>query len=219
MATTTWVKPLLHIALDYVEGTEVLRLAELVQKYADILGVGTLLLKKEGISTIKKIKNAFPHKIVFADTKTVDLGQLEARIVFEAGADMMSVCGTASDMTIELAIREARLVGKKVLIDLIGADDLYRQIKRLSYFQPDYIAVHTGIDERRTEDNLFDKIEIISQISPIPLVVAGGVQLDDIPYLLVFQPAIIIVGAAITASSEPEKVAKDFWESIHESPF
>ncbi len=212
-------KPLLQIALDYVDGNEVLRVAELVRDYVDILDVGTLLLKKEGISVIKKIKNAFPDKLVFVDTKTLDLGQLEARMVFEAGADMMSVCGVASDVTIELALREARLLGRKVLIDLIGTDSSYRQIKRLSYFQPDYITIHTGVDERYMENTLFDKVEIISQISPIPLAIAGGIQLDDIPYLLVFQPAIIIVGAAITTSFYPQKAAQYFWESIHEPPF
>jgi len=211
-----WAKPLLQIALDYVDKDNVLRVAGLVQNYVDILDVGTLLLKKEGISVIKKLKNAFPDKLVLADTKTLDLGQMEARMVFEAGADMMSVCAAASDATIELAIREARLLGKNVLIDLIGIEASYRQIKRLSYFQPDYITIHTGVDEWRTENTLFEKVEIISQISPIPMAIAGGIQLDDIPYLLVFQPAIIIVGTAITTSSQPEKAAKHFWESIHE---
>ena len=140
-------------------------------------------------------------------------------MVFEAGADMMSVCGVASDMTIELALREAHIIGKKVLIDLIGTDASYRQIKRLSYFQPDYITIHTGIDERYTENNLFDKVEIISQICSIPLAIAGGIQLDDIPYLLAFRPAIIIVGSAITTSPRPRNAARHFWESIHEASF
>jgi 3-hexulose-6-phosphate synthase len=216
---TMEVKPLLQVALDYVDKDDVLRVAALVQSYVDILDIGTLLLKKEGVQVIEKIKNAFPDKLVFADTKTLDLGQLEARMVFEAGADMMSVCGAASNATIGLAIREAHLLGKKVLIDLIGTDSSYRQIKRLSYFQPDYITIHTGIDERHTENTLFDKVEIISQISPVPLAIAGGIEVDDIPYLLVFQPAIIIVGTAITTSSHPQRIAQHFWEGIHQSLF
>jgi 3-hexulose-6-phosphate synthase len=213
-------KPLLQIALDYsVDKDDVLRIAELVRNYVDILDIGTVLLKKEGIRVIETLKNAFPDKLVLADTKTIDLGQLEARMVFEAGADMMSVCAAASDATIELAIREARWWGKKVLLDLIGTEASYRQIKRLSYFQPDYITIHSGVDEWRMENTLFDKVEIISQISPIPLAIAGGIQLDDIPYLLVFQPAIIIVGTAITTSSQPQTAARHFWESIHEPPF
>jgi 3-hexulose-6-phosphate synthase len=210
------MKPLLQVALDYADTREVLRIAEAVQEYVDILDVGTLLLKREGVQIITTIKQAFPKKLVFADTKTVDLGRLEAQMVFQAGADMMSVCGTAADVTIELAMREARLSGKKVFVDLIGTDASYRQIKRLSYIRPDYIIIHPGVDEWHRENTLFEKVEIISQICPIPLAISGGIQLDDIPYLRVFQPAIIVIGTAITTSSQPHQAAKLFWESIHE---
>ena len=48
----------------------------------------------------------------------------------------MSVCGIASDETIENAILEAHNHEKKVLIDLIGLGNSYRQVKRLSYLHP-----------------------------------------------------------------------------------
>jgi 3-hexulose-6-phosphate synthase len=219
MTAHKFMKPLLQVALTYIEGDDVLRLAKLIHDYVDIFEVSTLLLKKEGVGIITKAKQAFPDKLVFANTKTLDLGQLEARLVFEAGADMMSVCGAASDQTIELAIREARALGKKVLIDLMGPADSYRQVKRINYVQPDYITIHTGVDERYMENTLFEKVEIISQLSPIPLAIAGGIQLDDIPYLLVFHPAILVVGTAITRAAHPQHAARQFWESIHHPPF
>lgn len=211
-------KPLLQIALDSINLDEVFRVAELVQGYVDILEIGTVLLKKEGIRIVEKMKRLYPHTLICADTKTVDLGKLEAQVMFEAGADLISVCGLASEATITLAIHEARMRQKKVLIDLIGLGDSYRQIKRFTYLQPDYLTVHTGVDERSTDNNLFQQVEIISQISPIPLAISGGVQLDDISYLLIFNPAIIIVGAAITASPDPNKTAKKFWENINSLP-
>jgi 3-hexulose-6-phosphate synthase len=212
-------KPLFQVAFDSLDVKETLHLVELVQDYVDILEIGTALLKKEGVRIIERIKNLYPKKLVFADTKTVDLGKIEAQIVFEAGADMMSVCGIASDETIELAIHEAHALEKKVLIDLIGLGNSYRQVKRFSYLHPDYLAVHTGFDERNTNDNLFEKVEIISQISPIPLCISGGIRLDDIPYLLVFHPAIIAVDSAILNSSTPHKTAARFWKSLNTLSF
>ena len=212
-------KPLLQIALDSTNVDEIFRIADLVYDYVDILEIGTVLLKKEGAAIIEKMKRSYPEKYIFADSKTVDLGKLEAEVIFEAGADMMSVCGIASDATIGLVIHEAHIRQKEVLIDLIGLGDSYRQIKRLTYLQPDYITVHTGIDERVNDNDLFEKVEIISQISPISLAIAGGVQLDDISYLLVFNPAIIIVGTAITSSSDPRETAKLFWERINNPSF
>jgi 3-hexulose-6-phosphate synthase len=212
-------KPLLQVALDSINPDENFQMAEYIQDYVDILEIGTILLKKEGIRIVEAMKARYPQKLLFVDTKTVDLGKIEAQVMFEAGADMISVCGLASDATISLAIHEARIRQKKILIDLIGLGDSYRQVKRLTYLQPDYLTVHTGIDERSADNDLFQKVEVISQISPIPLAISGGVQLDDISYLLVFNPAIIIVGSAITTSSQPREAAKKFWERINSLSF
>ncbi len=207
--------PLLQVALDYQEGANVLNFARSIQEYVDIFDIGTLLLKKEGIGIIRAIKDVFPKKLIYADTKTLDLGQLEASLAFNAGADMMSVCGVASDRTIELAIKEGRLRRKAVVIDLIGLEASYRQIKRLSYFQPDYLMIHTGVDEWQKENTLFQKVEIIAQLCPIPLAFSGGIQVDDIPYLLVFHPAILVIGSAISTAPDPVNMARRFYESIH----
>ncbi len=208
-------RPLLQVALDYLDGENVLQCARAIQEYVDVFNVGTLLLKREGAGIIRTFKNTFPSKVVCADTKTLDLGQLEAQMVFDAGADMMSVCGVASDQTVELAIEEGRTRQKQIIVDLIGVEPSYRQIKRLSYFQPDYLMIHTGVDEWKKENTLFQKIEMIARICPIPLAFSGGIQVDDIPYLLVFQPAIIVIGSAISTSSDPLKTTRRFWESIH----
>ena len=212
-------KPLLQIALDISDAEEALRIAAEVHEFADIFEIGTVLLKKEGVRIIERLKTAYPDKLVFADTKTVDFGKLEAQIVFQAGADIMSVCGVASDETISYAAEEAHAYEKKILVDLIGLGDSYRQAKRLSFLHPDYLAVHTGIDKRSSNNDLFEKVEIISQISPIPLSISGGVLLDDISYLLMFHPAIIVVGASIVHSSKPRKLAERFWKSINTLSF
>ncbi|MCP4400182.1 MAG: hypothetical protein GY801_23100 [bacterium] len=212
-------KPLLQIALDVPNAEEALRLAGEVHTFADIFEVGAVLLKKEGVRIIARIKTAYPDKLVFADTKTIDFGKLEAQIVFKAGADIMSVCGIASDETISYAVEEAHAYQKKVIVDLIGLGASSRQAKRLGSLHPDYLAVHTGIDKRSSNNELFEKVELISQISSIPLSISGGILLDDISYLLMFHPAIIVVGASIIHSSKPQEFAERFWKSINRLSF
>jgi 3-hexulose-6-phosphate synthase len=46
------------------------------------------------------VKAAYPDKLVFADMKTMDAGELEADLAFNAGADIMTVLGSAGDSTI-----------------------------------------------------------------------------------------------------------------------
>lgn len=212
-------KPLLQVAFDCQDLDEALELADAVLDYADILEIGTALLKKEGVRSLAMFKERFSEKLLFADTKTIDIGKMEARMVFEAGADMMSVCGVASDQTIEAAIHEARNSHKQVMIDMINLSDAYRQVKRLAAFQPDYLAVHTGVDERIKKDDLFEQVEMISRISPVPFAISGGVQLDDVSYLMLFHPSILVVGAAITAAPLPEEAARRFWNRIHTLSF
>jgi 3-hexulose-6-phosphate synthase len=212
--------PLLQIALDDVPHDGIFDLLAQIYAHVDIIDIGILLLKREGIKIITQIKAAYPEKLVFVDTKTIDFGRLEAELVFEAGADIMSVCCAAANITIELAIRQARVMGKKVAIDLLGTDDWHRQLKRLNAFKPDYIVVHTGVDEwhsgQDADTDLFTKVEIISPYSPTPLAIAGGIQLDDIPYLLLFHPAILIVGSAITKASDPAEAARQFAHDLHD---
>ncbi len=45
--------------------------------------------------------------MVFADLKTMDAGEPEAEIAFEAGADLVSVLGSADDSTIAGAVKAA----------------------------------------------------------------------------------------------------------------
>ena len=109
--------------------------------------------------------------------------------------------------------------GKQIVIDMINIEDSYRQVKRFTYLEPDYLAVHTGVDERVRKDDLFEQVEIISRLSPIPLAVSGGIQLDDISYLLLFHPAILMVGSAITQAFSPPEAARLFWKRIHTLSF
>ena len=215
--------PLLQVAFDGIAADEMLQVAGCVREYVDIFEIGTALLKQEGVKIITSFKTAYPEKLIFVDTKTLDLGRIEAQIVFQAGADFMSVCGIASDETIRFTIEEAHARQKKVLVDLIGIEDTFRQMKRFTALQPDYITIHAGVDERsKTNDlervDLFEKVETVAQISPLPIAIAGGIQLDDLPYLIGFQPSILVIGQAIVAAPDPREKAKRFWQSLH-SPF
>jgi 3-hexulose-6-phosphate synthase len=205
---------LLQIALDCIITEEAFEILQQVEEYVDILEVGTPLLKSEGRRIIELLRKRFPNKLIFADTKTMDIGDLEARIVFEAGADIMSVCGGASEETIEAAINQARVSQKQVLVDLIGVRDKLHCVERLRWLQPHFIGIQTGIDEQRKGKSLYQDLETISQVTSLPLVVAGGISLDDIPYLLVFRPAIIIVGGFITRSENLRETAKIIKEAI-----
>ena len=52
--------------------------------YVDVIELGTPLIKQEGLSVVKYVKAAYPDKLVFADLKTMDTGELEADLALNA---------------------------------------------------------------------------------------------------------------------------------------
>ncbi|MEV4649659.1 orotidine 5'-phosphate decarboxylase / HUMPS family protein, partial [Saccharopolyspora sp. NPDC049357] len=67
----------LQVALDVATLEDALTLARQTAEHVDILELGTPLIKSEGLDAIKAIKAAHPDKLVFADMKTADAGELE----------------------------------------------------------------------------------------------------------------------------------------------
>lgn len=113
----------LQVAMDVATLDEALVLSRQVAEYVDIIELGTPLIKHEGVAAISALKSAYPDKIIFADMKTADAGELEADIAFNAGADLVTVMGAADDDTIKGAVASARNHGKGVVADMITVQD------------------------------------------------------------------------------------------------
>ncbi len=96
-----------------------LALAEKVADYVDIIELGTPLIKKEGQSVVAAMKKAHPDKLIFADMKIMDTGELEADMAFDAGADIVSVLAVSNDDTIKGAVTSARKHGREVCADTL----------------------------------------------------------------------------------------------------
>ncbi len=147
---------LLQLALDFLRINKALEVAAATQDYVDIIEAGTPLIKSEGIRVVETLKKNFHVKQVFADLKIMDAGALEAKMAFEAGADMISVCVQASVETIVGAIEETRRQGKKVVVDLIGSRDWLLSSKETKHLSPDFFCIHTALDEQMKGKNLLE---------------------------------------------------------------
>jgi hypothetical protein len=77
-----------RLILDLLTVEDALALAGKVAEHVDIIELGTPLIKAAGLSAVTAVKAAHPDKIVLADMKTMDAGELEADIAFKAGADV-----------------------------------------------------------------------------------------------------------------------------------
>ena len=90
----------LQLAMDLFSLEDAVAMAQRLQADADIIEIGTPLLMREGIRAIRIMQERCPECRILADCKIMDAGGLEAEMAFSAGADIVTVCGAASDATI-----------------------------------------------------------------------------------------------------------------------
>lgn len=200
---------LLQIALDKPE-----HLAWLprLKPFADIVEIGTPLLKRFGIGAIATARELCPGIPVLADTKTVDGGQFEADMVFSAGATLMTVLSCASTATHDVVGLRAEHFGASVVVDTItqsGHDELLPPDIR---FHPSfaYVAVHSPTDRRLAGDVSTAHIDAVHRMHRrgFRVSLAGGIGPATLDAVLAAAPEIVVVGSAITEAERPEEVAQ-----------
>jgi 3-hexulose-6-phosphate synthase len=205
----------LQLALDSSNGQEARRILENVSDLVDIVEIGTPLIMKEGVKVVAEIKHVYPELEVLADLKIMDAGDIEAKIGFEAGADIVTVLGVAHDVTIRRAVNQARILSKKVMVDLIAVTDVRKRIDQIEVIAPDYCCVHTAFDLQDHGVHPLREIQLVqSALKRAQMAVAGGINPQILPDLLAYRPAIVIVGGFITNHPEPRQAALEIRESL-----
>lgn len=192
----------LQFAIDTLSTEHALALAAQAAPHVDILELGTPLIKSEGVSVITAMKEAHPDKIVFADLKTMDAGELEAAMAFDAGADLVSVLGAAGDSTIAGAVKAAGVHGKGVVVDLIGVADKPARAREVAALGVDFVEMHAGLDEQAEEGFTFERLLRDGEAAGVPFSVAGGVNASSIGSVQESGARVAVAGSAIYSAED-----------------
>ncbi|WP_042461916.1 3-hexulose-6-phosphate synthase [Neobacillus dielmonensis] len=213
----------LQLALDLVNIPEALELIKEVEEHIDIVEIGTPVVINEGLHAVKAVKDAFPDLKVLADLKIMDAAGYEVMKASEAGADIITILGTAEDESIKGAVAEAKKQGKKILVDMIAVKDLAGRAKEVDEMGVDYICVHTGYDLQAVGKNSFEDLHTIkSVVKNAKTAIAGGIKLETLPEAIKEKPELIIVGGGITgqadkksAAAKMQQMMKDEMDVLH----
>lgn len=198
----------LQLALDMLSTEEAINVAIATELSIDIIEIGTPLLKHEGISVVRIMREQFPNKQILVDLKSMDVGKYEADFSFENGADIVTVLGVADDATIQGAILSARNNGKKVLVDLINVSDKIDRSKKSLEWGADYVGVHSGIDQQNKGESPLNDLRLLSENNIVSVAVAGGICPGTIDQIVDNRPEIVVIGGAITQANDPGAAAK-----------
>jgi 3-hexulose-6-phosphate synthase len=199
----------LQVAMDVPTLDDALTLARQVAEYVDILELGTPLIKAAGVEAVGAIKAAHPDKLVFADLKTADAGELEADLAFAQGADLVTVMGAADDDTVRGAVEAGHKAGKKVVADMITVvDNRVQRIREVSELGVDFVEIHAGLDEQARPGYSIESLLADGKEAGVPFSVAGGIDADTIASVKDAGAEVAVAGGSIYNADDPAAAAK-----------
>ena len=212
----TWERrevPLVQVALDFTNLKDALKVAH-VASNADILEVGTPLIKSEGMKSVEVISAL--GKPTLADTKTCDTGALEASLAFDAGAEAMTVMAFSDDSVISEAVEEAEKRGKVVVADLMHVKDPLERAKELKGLGVKAVELHVGISQQvKYGITAAELADLAGKIRELGLVVAvaGGLRPETVASF-VGKADIVVVGGYVTKSEDPRRAVNEILKAL-----
>ncbi len=205
----------LQAAIDRVSIEEAVLISEKLCGIADIIEIGTSLIKEFGISaSVSALKKRYPNQCFLADIKTCDEGEYEFRKIYEAGADIATVMGFSSETTIHACAQVARKFGKKYMIDLMEVPS--ERLKKLTKNFPDAVfGIHLPADLQGVglEELIHTQTEMIG--NDFCIAAAGGVKLENISIMKHSGIEIGIAGGSILKAKDIRAAACEFANAMH----
>ncbi|HTX44108.1 MAG TPA: 3-hexulose-6-phosphate synthase [Methanocella sp.] len=209
------MKPILQVALDEVELRRAVSIArEAIAGGADYLEAGTPLIKSEGMSAVRTLKEEFKDHVIVADMKTMDTGAIEVEMAVKSGAGIVSILGASHDSTVEESVRSARKYGAKLAVDLINVADPVARAVRLQELGADIIGVHVGIDQQMAGKDPLETLKEVRKAVSIQIAVAGGLDAEASATAVALGADIVIVGGNIIRARDVTASARHIRESI-----
>ncbi|MDV4150515.1 orotidine 5'-phosphate decarboxylase / HUMPS family protein [Clostridium sp. AL.422] len=202
-----------QVAIDRVELDKAIELVGIFNGIADIIEIGTSLIKDYGLLNLKKLTLKATKSLILGDIKTNDEGAYEFTMGYNQGFDILTVMGNSSLETIEKCYDVAKEKNKKMMIDLLECSE--EKVKEISKFDEAIYCLHTSVDKSRTNDIIKELRDFKIKFPNIKnIAIAGGINLDIIKNLKNENIDIAVIGSLITTSQEPSKTLNKIMEEL-----
>ncbi len=206
--------PMLQIAMDYITLPPALAMAAKVATEIDIIEIGTPLCKAVGLDAIRAMREMVgPDKLILADFKSPDVGGLEAKMAFDAGADIMTVIGGAALATVESALDAAKAANKEMQMELTGVRDIVARAREWRQIGVEWMVYHRGWDEQAFSRQWVEEDRtVIRQLIDLgfKITVTGGITKELLPFFRSLPVWTVISGRGIRETPDPRQTVHEF---------
>lgn len=209
------MKPLLQIALDVTGiqiAIDILKKNNLADE-VDLIEAGTVLLASDGKNAVNVLRSLYPSKTLVADFKIADAVNTIGGMLFDCGANLITVIAAADLATMENAAKLAQKHGQTIQIELYGRWDmaLAAQWRQAGIHQ---IIYHHARDASKAWDNNdLTKIKGLIELG-FEVNVTGGLSPDSIAFFKGLPIYSFIVGRSLYEAEDPIAVARAFQTQI-----
>lgn len=212
-------KPMLQIALDNLTIESAIEDVKKCAEFIDVLEVGTILISSEGKESIRKIKEAFPNKIIVADGKIADAGKIFGKMFFDNGADYTTAICAAEIPTIKELMEVGKQYGsnKEVQIELTKRF-VWKWVDEWKKIGVPQVVWHRSRDsEKHGEKWSNEDLESIKKLANLgfKLTITGGIVKEDIKLFKGLPIYIFIAGRSIRDAKNPLQAAKELKDEIN----
>ncbi|MBU6136593.1 orotidine 5'-phosphate decarboxylase / HUMPS family protein [Clostridium tertium] len=202
-----------QVAIDRVELDKAIALVEKFNGVADIIEIGTSLIKDYGLLNLKKLHLKATNSLILGDIKTNDEGTYEFTMGYNQGFDILTVMGSSSLETLQKCYDVSKEYNKKMMIDLLECS--YEKIKEISRFDEAIYCLHTSVDKSNSNNIIYELREFKLKFPLIKnIAIAGGINLEVIKKLKNEDINIVVIGSSITAAKDPMKVLNEIKEEL-----
>jgi bifunctional enzyme Fae/Hps len=169
----------LQIAFNYDLNMALSVVPRLPRSERILIEAGTPFIKREGVRGISTLRGLWQGHVV-ADIKTSDGAAAEVEMVRKAGADAVTVLGTAPTETLDLFVKQCDELDMISMVDLLGVGDPLKVLRPMQK-PPDVLILHKGRDEESTRGKVIEyrHVNRVRSKFDANIAAAGGVDLDQ----------------------------------------
>jgi len=183
-------------------------LRELPRKDGIVLKAGAPLIKRYGVEVCQKMHQLRPESVVIADMKTLDTGNLEARMAGDATADVIAFSGLAPLKTQERFIEECHKVGALAYMDTLNLQNRLLEVIEKLQVKPDIVELQGSVSRERVE-----KVRRACGGKAL-ISVAGEFEPVEARRVISSGADMLMVGEAVTLAEDVSRAAIKYLEEL-----
>lgn len=145
-----------------------------------LIEAGTPYIKRYGMSGVQLIRGLW-RGIVVADLKVTDGAVGEVQYAVAAGANAVTVMGSAPTETLDFFNEYCSKLGVFSMIDMLGVSNPLKRLLPLRH-KPNFVVIHKGRDEETNARSII-RYKDISKVRgkyDVFIAVAGGIDPDGV---------------------------------------